>query len=129
MCAVASAPGRPASDNGRLCHGDRATDGATAPPEEASVGYPLRVTANKGSLPIAVNVCQTLSDGTGSCIDPPASSVTLSIATGATPTFSFFVQGQGNVPFDPAHNRIFAVYTNTATSHIVGETSVAVRTQ
>ena len=32
--------GRPVSEYGRLCHGDGPTDGATAPPEGASVGYP-----------------------------------------------------------------------------------------
>lgn len=87
----------------------------------------ILVTGNKGSLPINVTVCQTFANG--SCINPPAPSVMLSIGAGAKPTFSFFAQGQGNVPFDPAHNRIFAAFTNTATGNIVGETSVAVRTQ
>jgi hypothetical protein len=38
--AVASALGGPASDNGRLCHGDGATKGDPAP-ESVDVGHPL----------------------------------------------------------------------------------------
>ena len=89
----------------------------------------ILVTANKGSLPITVTLCQT--NALGACINPtvPAPSVAVNIAPGATPTFSFFVQGQGRVPFDPANNRISAVFTNKATGNIVGETSMAVRTQ
>jgi hypothetical protein len=37
---VASALGGPASENGRLCHGDGATKGRPMP-EGAKVGYPL----------------------------------------------------------------------------------------
>jgi hypothetical protein len=55
--------------------------------------------------------------------------VTVAIGAGQTPTFSFFVAGQGIVPFDPANNRIVPTFTNAATGNIVGETSVAVRTQ
>ena len=42
MCAVPLLLGRLVSEYGRLCHGDGPTDGATAPPEGASVGYPRR---------------------------------------------------------------------------------------
>jgi bacillolysin len=89
----------------------------------------IQVTANKGALPIVVTVCQT---GPGAaCLNggPPTESVTVTIGAGQTPTFSFFVTRQGTVPFDPAHNRIFPIFTNTANGYVVGETSVAVRTQ
>jgi hypothetical protein len=87
------------------------------------------VTANKGTLPIVVTVCQT--GPGGACLNGalPTESVTVAIGAGQTPTFSFFVTGQGTVPFDPGHGRIFSVFTDTATGDIVGETSVAVRTQ
>jgi len=85
----------------------------------------VTVSANTNGLPVTVTVCRT---DVGTCV--PAPSVTFSIGAGATPTFSFFVQGHGvPVPFDPANNRIFPFFLNTATGHIVGETSVAVRTQ
>jgi hypothetical protein len=89
----------------------------------------IQVTANKGSLPIVVTVCQT--GPGGACLNggPPTESVTVAIGAGQTPTFSFFVAGQGIVPFDPANNRIVPTFTNAATGNIVGETSVAVRTQ
>jgi hypothetical protein len=86
----------------------------------------IQVSTDKGSLPISVAVCQTT--GNGSCLSAPTSTVTVGIGSGGTPTFSFFVQGQGNVPFDPANNRIFAVFTDTATGNVVGKTSTAVRT-
>jgi hypothetical protein len=45
-----------------------------------------------------------------------------------TPTFGIFVQGSGNVPFDPAANRISARFKD-AGAVTRGSTSVAVRTQ
>jgi hypothetical protein len=50
------------------------------------------------------------------------------INAGATPTFGIFVQGAGNVPFDPALNRIFVRFTD-AGNVTRGSTSVAVMTQ
>jgi hypothetical protein len=93
-----------------------------------NVGAPgiIRVSAESGSLPIGVTVCQTAADA--SCLSPRASAVTLDFGAGSTPTFSFFVEGQGDVPFDPAGSRIFAVFTDTATGNVVGRTSSAVRT-
>jgi len=85
------------------------------------------VTADAGSLPVVVGMCQTT--GAGACVDPVSTSVTTTIGAGATPTFSFFVSGQGLVPFDPAANRIVVRFTDTATGTTVGSTSVAVRTQ
>lgn len=89
-------------------------------------GGSIRVTANSGALPVAVSVCQT--GGNGSCLNPPAASVDVVLNAGNTSTFSFFIGGAGFVPFDPANNRLFAIFTNIATGNIVGETSVAVRT-
>jgi subtilase family protein len=87
----------------------------------------IQVTTNSGSLPIVVGLCQTT--GTGACVEPVSTSVTTTIGAGATPTFSFFVLGQGFVPFDPAANRIVVRFIDTATGTTVGSTSVAVRTQ
>jgi len=58
------------------------------------------------SLPLTIFLCQT-NPATGQCISAVGSSVTTTINANATPTFAIFVQGSGNVPFDPAANRIF----------------------
>jgi hypothetical protein len=53
--------------------------------------------------------------------------VTAAIAANATPSFGFFVQGNGAVPFDPAVNRAF-VRLRDALGNERGSTSVALRT-
>jgi hypothetical protein len=87
----------------------------------------IRVSASAGSMPVNVDVCQT--GPTGACVDPAASSVTVSMGAGGTSTFSFFVSAGGFVPFDPGKNRVFAIFTDVATGNIIGETSTAIRTQ
>jgi len=78
-------------------------------------------------LPIAVFVCRT--NASGACISGnPAPTVTTTIGANETSTFSFFVQGQGVVPFDPSKNRIFTDFIDAATGAVAGSTSVAVRT-
>ena len=88
----------------------------------------ITVSADTGGavLPVTLTVCQTT--GGGACMAPPAPSVTLSIANGATPTFSIFVVSSDNVPFDPAGSRVFVRFKDGA-SVTRGSTSVAVRTQ
>ena len=49
------------------------------------------------------------------------------INANATPTFGIFIQGNGNVPFDPAVNRIFVRFKDSG-GVTRGSTSVAVRT-
>src|SRR5437773_12253039 len=58
------------------------------------------------SLPVSLFICQT-NPGTGACLGSPASTVMTTINANDTPTFAVFVQGSGNVPFDPAANRVF----------------------
>ena len=89
----------------------------------------INASADTGSaaLPVNISLCQT-NPGSGQCISTIGSSVTTQINTGATPTFAIFVQGGGNVPFDPAANRIFVRFTDGG-NVTRGSTSVAVRTQ
>jgi hypothetical protein len=54
--------------------------------------------------------------------------VTTTINANATPTFGIFVQATGNVPFDPAGNRIFVRFKDGG-NVTRGSTSVAARTQ
>ena len=89
----------------------------------------ITASAETGSatLPLNVSLCQT-DPATGQCISTIGPTVTTTINAGATPTFGIFVQGNGNVPFDPAGNRIFVRFKD-ASDVTRGSTSVAVRTQ
>lgn len=89
----------------------------------------ITVSADTGSasLPVSFTLCQT-NPSTAACLAPPAATVTTSIAANATPTFSIFVTGSGNVPFDPAGNRAFVRFKDSGGA-TRGSTSVAIRTQ
>ena len=88
----------------------------------------ISATADTGatSLPLTVSLCET-NPATGQCISAIGGSVTTTINANATLTFGIFVQGNGNVPFDPAANRVFVRFNSGAVTR--GSTSVAVRTQ
>ena len=79
------------------------------------------------ALPVNISLCQT-NPTTGQCISAVGPSVTTQINANATPTFGIFVQGIGNVSFDPAANRIFVRFKDGG-NVTRGSTSVAVRTQ
>jgi hypothetical protein len=93
-------------------------------------GGTIRVTADTGgvTLPLTLTLCQT-NPLTGACINPttPAASVTLTMGTGAQPTFSVFAKGKGTVPIDLVKHRIFLRFWDS-NNIIRGATSVAVRT-
>ncbi len=89
----------------------------------------LTASADTGgtTLPVVLSLCQT-NPVTAACLAPPSTAVTLTINANETPTFGIFVQGTGNVAFNPATNRIFVRFKDAgAVTH--GSTSVAVRTQ
>jgi uncharacterized delta-60 repeat protein len=90
----------------------------------------ITVTADTGSvnLPVLLFVCET-NPADGQCVTPPtpSTSVTVVINSNATPTFGLFITGHGNVPFDPANNRIIVRFKD-AGGVTRGATSVAVRT-
>jgi hypothetical protein len=89
----------------------------------------ITASADTGSatLPVNIFLCQT-DPATGQCISSVSSSVTTQINSNATPTFGIFVISSGNIPFDPAGNRIFVRFKD-AGDITRGSTSVAVRTQ
>ncbi|HSF56803.1 MAG TPA: hypothetical protein VLD83_01905 [Candidatus Binatia bacterium] len=93
------------------------------------VGGAITGSADTGAaaLPVSISICET-NPGTGACLASPASSVTTTINANATATFGIFVAGAGDVPFDPAANRIFVRFKD-AGGVTRGSTSVAVRTQ
>jgi len=90
----------------------------------------ITVTADTGatSVPVALTLCQT-NPASGACLAPPAASLTTAIAAGATPTFAVFATARGTIPFDPAANRIFLRFRDSASGQVVGATSVALRSQ
>jgi len=89
----------------------------------------ITASADTGSaaLPVNISLCQT-DPSTSQCISAIAPSVITQINANATPTFGIFVQGVGNVPFDPSGNRIFVRFKDDG-DVTRGSTSVAVRTQ
>ncbi len=79
------------------------------------------------SLPASISICET-NPATGQCVSAIGPSMTTQINANATPTFGIFVTGTGDVPFDPASNRIFVRFRDSG-GVTRGSTSVAVRTQ
>ena len=90
----------------------------------------LTVSATTGiaNLPLTLTLCET-NPSTGACINPlnPAASVNTDIGANEQPTFSVFATAAGDVPFDPASNRIFIEFTD-GNGSLRGSASVAVRT-
>ena len=89
----------------------------------------LTVSADTGAatLPVSILLCPT-DPSTGQCLQPMAPSVPVTIAAGATPTFSVFVTATAAVALAPATARIFVRFLDAdGQSH--GSTSVAVQTE
>lgn len=96
----------------------------------ASGDITMTVDTGTASPSVILALCET--DPTvGNCINPSIPTtrpVVTSIAANGTPTFAVFVTGTGEVPFDPANNRVFVRFMD-ALGVTRGATSVAVRTQ
>jgi hypothetical protein len=94
-----------------------------------NVGATATITASAdtggATLPVATSICQTTA--AGQCLSPPAPSVTLDYASGATPTFSIFLQSTGAIAFSPATSRLFVRFED-ANGGLHGSTSVAIET-
>ena len=88
----------------------------------------ITASADTGNASLPVNIFLRQTDpAIGQCISTIGNSVTTQINANATPTFGIFVQGGGNVPFDPAGNRIFVRFKD-AGGVTRGSTSVALQT-
>lgn len=79
---------------------------------------------SSSALPVSATICQT-NPHTAQCLTPPAGSITLDYAHGATPTFSVFLQSSGAIPFDPANSRINVEFWD-GNGNLYGLTSVAI---
>ena len=77
-------------------------------------------------LPLVMSICET-NPADGVCLSGPAGSATSTVDASETPTYSVFVTATGDVPFDPANNRIVVEFRGGGGA-VRGSTSVAVRT-
>src|ERR1700735_1841598 len=99
--------------------------------EAANVGNPIGggvvVSAEAGTLPVGITICQT--DPTnGACLATPGSPVTLaSFPRGTSVTFSVFVIATAAIASDPANNRIYVQFRDGG-GNLLTFTSVAVVT-
>lgn len=96
----------------------------------ANVGVTGAITASVDTgavtLPVSVAICET-NPVTGLCLAPVKSSVVTTIDSNGRATFSIFLNGSGNIRFDPATHRNFVRFQD-AGGVTRGATSVAVRT-
>jgi hypothetical protein len=79
-----------------------------------------------GMSPI-LSICQT-DPLSGACTSDIGPSVTTTIDSDDTPTFSVFVTAEGPIPLDPANFRIFIEFTDSE-DQVRGSSSVAVTTE
>jgi Pro-kumamolisin, activation domain/IPT/TIG domain len=91
----------------------------------AAAPLSAEIDTGAAALPVTMGICQTTAQG--QCLAPPTASVPITIASGATPTFSVFVGASAPIPLAPAASRLFVrFYDAGGQSH--GATSVAVTT-
>jgi virginiamycin B lyase len=109
--------------------GNTGTGAFVAASVNVGAGSAITVSTNTGAatLPVNVTICQT-NPATGVCLAPPAPAVTSTIGADGTAAYGVFVNGLANVPFSPAGNRIYLVFSDPDGT-VRGSASVAVRTQ
>lgn len=105
--------------------GENATGVFAVATVNAGVDSDITVSAS-GAAGVTLQLCET-NPTTGACISAVGPTVATNIGSGATPTFGFFVTGNGNVPFDPANNRVTVTFADSG-GVTRGSTSVAIRT-
>jgi hypothetical protein len=91
-------------------------------------GSAITVSTDTGNatLPLILTLCQT-NPSTGACLATAASTVNLTIAGSATPTFSVFGDATGAIASLPATNRVNVRFRDP-NGNLVGSTSVAIQT-
>jgi hypothetical protein len=97
---------------------------------DIGAGGAITATADDGgkNLPVKLTICET-DPATGACKAPPAAATVRNFFDGNNiATYTVFVTGTGNIPFDPANNRLF-LRLKSFGGITRGATNVAVRTQ
>jgi hypothetical protein len=92
-----------------------------------SASLTARARVSDASLPLATFVCQT-DPSTGQCLSPPAPTVTATINQNQNTTWSAFLEASGEIPQDPAKNRVFFEFVDDG-GVVRGSTSTAVTSQ
>ena len=126
IIAVATTP---TTDGIMNLPGPTATSSFAAAAVNAGSDDTITVSVDTGgaSLPLQLLICEMVT-GTDVCVNPPAASVAVLITSGGAPTsFAVFVTALGDVPFDPAANRISVIFSDS-TGVVRGATGVAVTT-
>ena len=108
--------------------GNSATAAFSVATVNVGVAQTITVSADTGGvdLPVNVFVCET-DPATAACLGDLALSIEVTLDANQASTFSFFIQGNGNVKFAPATNRVFARFQDASGSQR-GATSVAILT-
>jgi hypothetical protein len=94
-----------------------------------NIGSSATLTATpslSSNVPVVLTICES-NPSTGVCLAPPSATTSRVFNTNDLATFSIFAQGNGNVPFDPANNRVQLDFID-AQGVDRGQTSAAVRT-
>ena len=92
----------------------------------AAGGVTATATSLGAPLPLTLTLCET-DPTTGACINPlaPAESVTTTVETGGSPTFSVFASASETIEFAPGSNRITVEFRDDI-DVVRGSTGVAV---
>jgi hypothetical protein len=90
-------------------------------------GGPITATIAGVPTSLTITLCQT-DPKTAQCLGAQGKSVTTTINTGATPTFSIFATAKDDVPFDPTYSRISVQFSDSGGA-VRGSTSAAVTTE
>ena len=83
----------------------------------------VSATGTNPNVPLSVSLCPTDAT-TGACLQAAAPVLDVSVAAGATPTFSVFVQIGEITAFNPAETRLQVQFTDPS-GEVRGATSVA----
>jgi hypothetical protein len=76
-------------------------------------------------LPVTLSICET--NSAGACKASPSASVSRTFNNNESATFTVFAQGNGNIAFDPANNRVRLDFVDSA-GIVRGQTGAALRT-
>jgi hypothetical protein len=93
----------------------------------ASGQLTAQVVLSQASMPLTATVCQT-NPSNGQCMSTPSASVTTTINQNQNTTWSVFLQANGPITADPAHNRVYFEFVDS-NGVVRGSTSTAVTTQ
>jgi phospholipase/lecithinase/hemolysin len=119
--------GTPSGDGYARTGGPSGTGVLAASAVNIGAAGTMTVSARKlnAQMPLNIFICQT-NPATAQCLAPPAPTVTLSVGSNQTTTWSVFLAATGTIPENPATNRVFLEFSDATA--VRGSTSTAVTT-